>query len=275
MLIPKKYRTITVASVFIIASLIILSLSMHRSMETGFFRKLVLEAAAPLIYGINSSIDGTRQIWMRYLFLVNLEEENRALKARIAELMKESNIYRELYLEERRLKDLFGLKESLKLPVIAARVIERENSQIFKAILINRGTADGLRVGLPVIAAKGVVGRIIEASWNVSRVLLVNDYNSNIDAVLQSSRLQGILQGGSTTGCMLKYIEKSEEVKPGEMVITSGLGGIFPKGLILGSVLAADRKGSGLFQKVDVLPAVRFSQLEEVLVVIPEAETRP
>jgi rod shape-determining protein MreC len=275
MITPKKYRTITVASILIVASLVILTVSLHRPAEIGFFRKLVLEISSPAVDGINSSIDGIRSVWKRYVFLVGLKEENRMLKMRVAELTKESNAFRELYLEERRLKELFGLKENLQLPAIAARVIGRENTRIFKTILINRGTMDGLRIGLPVIASEGVVGRIVEASWNVSRVLLVVDYNSNVDAVLQGSRLQGILQGGSSTGCTLKYLERSEEVKIGEKVITSGLGGIFPKGLILGTILSVDRKGSGLFQKVEVLPAVHFSQLEEVLVLIPGGESKP
>ncbi len=275
MLVPKKYHTVAIASILIIASLIILSISINRPGETGFFRKLVLEVSSPLVNVINASIDGVRGVWKRYIFLVGLEEENRVLKMRIAQLTKEINDYRELYLEERRLKELFGLKESLHLSVVAARVIDRENTYIFKTILINKGTSDGVQIGFPVISSEGVVGRIVEASWNVSRVLLTIDYNSNIDALLQGSRVQGILQGGSSTGCQLKYVERSEDVKVGETVMTSGLGGVFPKGLILGTVLSVDRKGSGLFQKLEVLPSVHFSRLEEVLVVAPVKEQQP
>ncbi len=275
MLIPKKYHTITFASILVIASLVILSVSLNRPGETGFFRKIVLEMSSPAVRVINGSIEAVRGVWKRYLFLVGLEQENRALRARIAQLTKEANDYRELYFQERRLRELFGLKEGLRLPTVAAQVIDRENTHIFKTILINRGTSDGLKVGLPVVAAEGVVGRVVEASWNVSRVLLVIDYNSNVDALVQGSRVHGILQGGANTGCTLKYVERSEEVRLGETVMTSGLGGVFPKGLILGTVLSVDKKGSGLFQKIDIVPAVHFSRLEEVLVVNPEKEQKP
>ncbi|MFA7465617.1 MAG: rod shape-determining protein MreC, partial [Syntrophales bacterium] len=135
---------------------------------------------------------------------------------------------------------------------------------------INKGTADGSKAGLAVISVEGVVGRIVESSWNVSRVLLAIDYNSNIDAMIQGTRSQGILQGGGAMGCNLKYVERSEEVKVGDAVLTSGMGGIFPKGLLIGTVVSVDRKDSGLFQKIEVMPAVYFSRLEEVSVILPE-----
>ncbi len=275
MLIPKKFQTISIASILIVASLIILSVSFHRPGETGFFKKLVLEAASPPIRAINAAIDTVRNVWKRYIFLVGLEQENRMLKARVSQLTNELNEYRERHLEGLRLRELFALKETLSGTAVAARVIDRENAYVFKSILVDKGTSDGLRVGLPVVSAEGVVGRIVDSSWNVSRVLLLTDYNSNISAFVQGSRVQGILQGGGSTGCSLKYVERSEAVKAGETVITSGLGGVFSKGLILGTVSRVDRRGSGLFLNIDVSPSVHFSRLEEVLTVIPDKEQKP
>jgi len=114
-----------------------------------------------------------------------------------------------------------------------------------------------------------VVGRIIECSLHASRVLLIIDYNSNIDAVVQGTRYQAIMQGGGVMGCTLKYVEKSEDIKAGDLVVTSGIGGIFPKGMPLGTVVNVE-KSLGLFQKVDVLPAVAFQKLEEVSVIITD-----
>jgi rod shape-determining protein MreC len=275
MLIPKKYQTITIASILVFASLFILSVSFHRPGETGFFKKLVLEAASPPIRVINTAIDTVRDVWKHYIFLVGLEQDNRMLKAKVAQLTNELNEYRERHLEGLRLKELFALKETLPGTAVAARVIDRENAYVFKTILISKGTSDGLRVGLPVVSAEGVVGRVVDSSWNVSRVLLLTDYNSNISALVQGGRVQGILQGGGSTGCSLKYVERSEEVKAGETVITSGLGGVFSKGLILGTVSRVDRRGSGLFLNIDVSPSVHFSRLEEVLAVIPDKEQKP
>jgi rod shape-determining protein MreC len=131
-----------------------------------------------------------------------------------------------------------------------------------------------VRKDLPVITDQGVVGRVIETSWHVSRILLVTDTNSNIDGLIQSSRVQGILQGAGASGCALKYVAKTEDVKAGDVVLSSGLVVTFPKGLMLGVVTRADKKDSGLFQKIDVAPAVDFARLEEVLVLLiqPESE---
>ncbi len=268
MLSPKKYYTVAIASILVIISLVILSLNLKRPGETGFFRKLIMEIAAPVEWGVNSVIEGVSNTWKRYIFLFNLEEENRALRKKVDALTNEINTNREVYLESVRLKELLALNEGLDSPAIAARVIGRENSSVFKTILINKGSADGLRSGMPVIAVQGVVGRVTETSWHSSRVLLLTDYNSNIDAEIQDSRYRGILQGGGVMGCTLKYVERTEELKSGDLIVTSGIGGIFPKGIPLGTVVNVEKTSIGLFQKVDVLPAVALQKIEEVSVII-------
>ena len=268
MLIPRKYHSIVVAAVLLIVSLAVLSYSATRLSETGLLRKLVLEAAAPVEDAINVSLKGLHDAWKRYLFLVGLEDENRRLRRENAVLNEQLNRYREGYLEGERLRKLLDLTGRLSTQAVAARVVDNNRTSLFKTILINKGTADGLRVGLPVLSDQGVVGRIIETSWHASRVLLLIDENSNIDALIQRSRAQGILQGGGSAGCNLKYISRVEEVQTGDVVLSSGLAGVFPKGLLLGIVTEASRKEGGLFQKIDVAPAVDFGKLEEVLILI-------
>ncbi len=112
------------------------------------------------------------------------------------------------------------------------------------------------------------MGRIVEASSHVSKILLLIDESSNIDALVQENRIQGILQGAGSLGCSLKYVSKTETVNVGNIVISSGLSGLFPKGLLLGSVKSVDKTDSGLFQKVDVAPFVDFARLEEVMVIV-------
>jgi rod shape-determining protein MreC len=160
------------------------------------------------------------------------------------------------------------LQESFQPQTIAARVIGRERSSIFKTILLDKGSSNGLKVGLPVVAVGGVVGRIIDVSWNVSKVLLFIDYNSNIDALVQNARAQGILQGSGSKGCVLKYVQRLENVNVGDAVVSSGLAGVFPKGLLLGTVISVDKEETSLFQKISVAPSVDVSKLEEVLVIV-------
>ena len=268
MLLPKKYQSIIIACLLIIISLIILSYSVKQPTRVGFFRELILETTAPLASMITVSFRDITGVWKRYIFLVGLEDENERLKRDNALLINEINRYREDYLEGIRLQKLLAVKERTNHHTMAAMVIGRNQTSIIKTILINKGTSHGLRLDLPVIADQGVVGRIVETSAHVSRVLLLIDENSNIDALIQENRIQGILQGATSLGCSLKYVAKTETVNVGNIVISSGLSGLFPKGLLLGAVKNVEKTDSGLFQKIEVAPFVDFSRLEEVIVIV-------
>jgi rod shape-determining protein MreC len=270
MLFPKKYQSIIIALIFIITSIIILSLNVGRPGGTGFLRKLVLEVATPLENIVDSSIECVNSMWERYIFLVGLEEKNRVLEKKVASLTKEVNYHREMYLEGMRLKKLLALRERVDYFTVAARVIGRSRASVFKTILINIGTTDGVEMGSPVLTNEGIIGRITETSWNVSRVLLLTDYNSNVDALIQESRAYGLLQGHGSEGCVLKYVRRSEKIQLGDKVISSGMAGIFPKGLLLGTVKRVEKKNYGLFQEIEVSPTVDFSKLEEVLVILSD-----
>jgi rod shape-determining protein MreC len=275
MLIPRKYQSTALAAVLLIVSLAILTYSATRLSETGLLRKIVLETAAPIEDAINVSLKSLHDVWRRYLFLVGLEDENRRLRSQNAALNDQINQYREGYLEGVRLRKLLDIKGDVKHRAVVARVIDKDRTALFKTLLIDKGTADGLRVGLPVLADQGVVGRIIETAWHSSRVLLLIDDNSNIDALIQRSRTQGILQGAGSVGCNLKYISRVEDVRTGDVVLSSGLAGVFPKGLLLGVVSGISRKEGGLFQKIDVSPAVDIGKLEEVMALVVDAGAKP
>jgi rod shape-determining protein MreC len=145
MLIPRKYQSIVVAVVLLIVSITILSYSAVRLSETGFLRKLVLETAAPVEDAITISLKGLHDTWKRYLFLVGLEDENRRLRREKALLSEQLNQYREGYLEGVRLQNLLNIKGGFQHRTVAARVIDSDRTSLFKTLLINKGTAEGLR----------------------------------------------------------------------------------------------------------------------------------
>ena len=269
MLIPKKYRNDYAISIIIILGLFILFYNLQDP-SPGILRKTSLEIVSSLEAVINVPLKGLRDVWVRYIFLVGLEAEDRRLKEINSRLTGELVRYREGYLEGIRLQEILKLQEGMPYHTLAAKVAGRNPSSVFKMILINRGEADGLRAGLPVVAVPGVVGRVLETSWNVSRVMLIQDESSNIDALVQESRVQGMLQGAASAGCNLKYVSKTASVKVGDIVISSGLGGIFPKGLPLGVVKAASKKEADLFQRVNVTPFIDPAGIEEVLVIISD-----
>ncbi len=243
--------------------------------DTGFFRRLVLEAVWPLESLKNRSIKALRDSWNRYLFLIGLEAENRRLRKENHLLENQLVQYREGSLEALRLRKILKIKEQFDITPVIAEVIDREQSPVFKSVLIGKGTAHGLMVGFPVLNDQGIVGRITESSWHISRIMLIVDVNSNVSVLIQRNRAHGVLQGAGAAGCRLKYIPKTEEVKVGDAVISSGLGGIFPKGILLGVVAAVDKKEGGFFQRIDVQPSVDFGKLEEVAVLNPRKDRKP
>ena len=269
MLIPKKYRNVYAISIIIIIGLFIFFYNL-RDASPGILRKTSLEIVSSLEAVINMPLKWLRDVWVHYIFLIGLEADNRRLEEKNSRLTAELIKYREGYLEGIRLQEILKLQEGMPYYTLAAKVVGRNPSSVFKMILINRGEADGLRAGLPVVAVPGVVGRVLETSWNVSRVMLIQDESSNIDALVQESRVQGMLQGAASAGCNLKYVSKTASVKVGDIVISSGLGGIFPKGLPLGVVKAASKKEADLFQRVNVTPFIDPAGIEEVLVIISD-----
>jgi rod shape-determining protein MreC len=267
MVFLKRYKTLLTAIILIVITLIMLSYSLKHPSE-GIIRKIVVEISASLEFAVNASLGGIHNLWKRYIFLVGLEDENRRLKEQNAQLLSELIRYREGYLEAERLKTILNLKKNTNYPAIGAQVIDTSQTSLFKTVMINRGTSQGLKAGMAVISSKGIVGRIVETTWHASRVLLIIDVNSNIDALIQRTRTQGILQGAGFKDCSLKYILKSEDVRKGDVVISSGLGGIFPKEILLGVIAKVDKSRSGLFQQIEVSPTVDFRKLEEVLVLL-------
>ncbi len=262
----RKYKTAILIIALLVIALIMLSFNLKYGAERGFFSKIVLQAVAPVQKGLNASIKSIRDAWLRYIFLVGIEEENKNLKKKINEFKSVIISYQEGYLEAQRLKKLLSLTDDYNYNFIPARVIGREQAALSKTILINKGTVQGLKVGMPVVVPPGLIGRLVDVSWHASKVLLFIDENSNIDAIVQRTRMQGIISGAGSRGLILKYISKTQDVQKGDVIISSGMGGVFPKGLLIGQVSHVDRLEASLFLKINVAPFVDFSKLEEVLI---------
>jgi rod shape-determining protein MreC len=262
----RKYKTAILIITLLVVALIMLSFNLKYGAERGFFSKVVLEAVVPVQKSLSASIRSVRDAWLRYIFLVGIEEENKNLTKKINELKAVIISYQEGYLEAQRLKKLLSLTDDYDYHFIPARVISREQAALSKTILINKGTVQGLKVGMPVVVPPGLIGRLVDVSWHASKVLLFIDENSNVGAIVQRTRTQGIISGAGSRGLILKYISKTQDVKEGDVIVSSGMGGVFPKGLLIGQVSHVDRLEASLFLKINVAPFVDFSKLEEVLV---------
>ncbi|MCC6953479.1 MAG: rod shape-determining protein MreC, partial [Deltaproteobacteria bacterium] len=162
--------------------------------------------------------------------------------------------------------------ERWKLTGVAARVIGRDPSNWAHTVTIDRGSHDGLRIGLPVVDGNAVVGQIVAVSRSSSQVLLLSDNSSAIDAIVQKSRAQGTVEGALGKKLYLRNVLREQEVLPGDRVIASGLDGVFPKGTLIGVVTRVDPAPNGVFQNVELEPSTDLVRLESVLVLIGSEE---
>ena len=204
--------------------------------------------------------------WQGVSVLWRARSENVALRTRARRLEQELDRLTEVDLENARLRGLLEFRQTLQGDLLTARVIGRDATGLARTITIDRGESDGVARGGAILAPAGVVGQVFLVSPHAARVLLISDHNSGVDALVQRTRARGIVQGTIDAGCALKYVKRTEDVQVGDALVTSGLDGIFPKGMPIGRVTAIDKRGQGLFQSADVAPRVDFDQLEEVLV---------
>ena len=235
--------------------------------------QLVIEITAPFQSLIKQTVNITKEVWLSYFALVNIRHENRRLEREIGVLKMENSRYKELLPAHQRLQELLQFRQTISQPVLAAQVIGRDPTGWFKSIIIDKGKREGLRLNMPVVNACGAVGRIVSVSPNYAKALLIIDQNSAVDCLTQRSRDRGMVKGLSTGICKLDYVVKSSDVVVGDAVITSGLGGCFPKGLPVGEVLDVKEIPGELFKDIEMRPAVDFSKLEEVLVVLEESKS--
>jgi rod shape-determining protein MreC len=269
--IVKKHKYKIVAGIALFGSLIFYSLSLRYKEHANSFERSVLALSSP-IAGTVCRIDGFfSSIWNDYLYLVNVQQENKQLRETIKIQNKRLIENKEALTVQDRLKKLMEMKEVLTVSSRAASVIGEDGSPWFRTITIDRGDADGILEGMPVVASAGVVGRIVKVARNSSRVLLLTDHASGIAAVVQRSRARGVATGKGGNICSLEFSQRGEDVKTGDIVITSGIGGVFPKGLPIGEITMVKKGEYGIFQTVNIRTFVNISRLEEVLVVLQKS----
>ena len=188
------------------------------------------------------------------------------LRERLEQLEGDLALLQEFKGENERLRKLLDFSRGVELHGVVGSVIGFDPSGWVRGIVINKGSSSGIVPGLAVIHARGVVGQVVAVSPSTARILLLSDHSSGVDAVVQGSRARGIVEGSGGSMCELRYVNREYSIKPGELVLTSGMDGVFPKGLVVGSVTEVDAVSGGLFQSIALKPSVDFSRLEEVLI---------
>jgi len=250
----------------LILSLHLISTGVHPGDLAARPESAFLEVISPVDSAFTHLSEGASSIVGNYLDLLHVRDENAHLRNELARVKSDRARLAELEVENQHLGELLELKNALGTNAVAANVIGSDAAGISRTLILASGTDAGLRPGMAVLANQGVVGKIIAVSPNASRVLLIDDHNSALDGFDQRTRARGIVAGLVDDGLILKYADRSQDIRTGDTIVTSGLDGIFPRGLLVGTISSVHREGPGLFLGVRIEPAVVFRQLEQVLI---------
>jgi rod shape-determining protein MreC len=175
-----------------------------------------------------------------------------------------------------RMRALLELDKQLRQPTVAALVVGKDPSPWFQTVMVDKGMEAGVAKGDPVINAEGIVGIVVDVSAHYAKVMLITDPNSAVDAVVQDSRARGIVKGGAAGLCAFNYVQRKHEVAVDDLVVSSGMDQVFPKGLPVGRVTSIVKQDAGIFQDVILVPTVDFERLEEILILpLPQRTEKP
>jgi len=273
----SRYRNVTILVVVLFGQVLGLAVQVRRSTQdesTRLIRVWAVDTVTPFEKGIVWFQSGVSGLWHNYFYLRGVRQENRELKQEIERLRIEQVRLNQDAEQARRLQSLLGFKEQFISKTLPAQVIGSSGSEQSRSIYIDKGSHDGIKPDMAVITAEGVVGKVLRVFRTTSQVLLVNDQTSGVGAILEKSRLQGVLRGTPLGEVVLEKVMSDETVQPGERVVTSGGDQIFPKGLPVGTVTKVSQ-GAELFLNIRVKPAADLSRLEEVLVITQQEEKTP
>ncbi len=212
--------------------------------------------------------------FQNYIYLWHTRQENVTLTDENRKLLNAIESLRETEQENIRLRKLLNFEEQTKSQAVVARVIAKDVSTDFRAVRINRGESSGIKRNMPVVSNEGIVGRILRTTANTADVVTILDLLSAVDVINERSRARGVFEGLTDDSGILRYTVRTDDIQPGDGLISSGLGGVFPKGKPVGIVSKVTKKPFGISQDVEVRPSVEFSKLEEVLV-LTHYETDP
>lgn len=215
-----------------------------------------------------------QDMWEGYVALHEVHEDNLRLRREVELLRDQNSRLREAASASQRLTALLAFKERTASQTIAAQVIGRDSTNWYRAMMVNRGEGDGIRVEMGVMTPAGVVGRVVKTTASASMVLLVTDPNNAITGLIQRTRDEGIVEGTTQGLARMKYLPLLSTVRAGDRVVTSGLTGGFPRGLPIGVITSIDKMEGDLFQSAEIVPDADLTRLEEVLIITaPRGET--
>lgn len=241
----------------------------YRVGDTSFFQKAMVEMLAPIQRGTLSFKESISYTIDHYVTIVNTSKKNVELSKQVEQLSHDIFVLKEVKKENQRLKELLEFGKEIPRKKVLAQVVSWDSSNEFKVLRINKGSNDGLERLSPVITRTGLVGYVFRLTPNYADILTILDQNNRVDSIVLDTRTHGIVEGDSGFKCILKYVSRTEKLEVGQMIVTAGLGEVYPKGIIVGKISKVDKENFGITQLIEVEPTVDFHRLEEVVVLLP------
>ena len=263
----RKYQIPLSCCFCVVLSLYILTAAARGQLKNDPIGPVLLWLLRPLQIAAHSMTSWIREMQESHVTVAGYKAENERLRKRIVELEMERNRFFEAEATNQQLRQLLDFRSQLPSPSITASIIANSASAWFQSCSIDKGSADGVRKGMSVVTPLGVVGRVVDVAARSAKVLLLTDANSGIDVMVQRTRARGIVSGSLENGTVLKYVKRTEDIQVGDRLITSGLDGVFLKGLLVGTISKVRKQNLGLFQTIEVMPAISPARVEIVLVV--------
>jgi rod shape-determining protein MreC len=255
----------------VLAHLVVISRQVERGGGT-LLGQTVFAVLSPIQRVVGASVNAVAGTWRGYIDLRHIWRENQDLKGRVASLEMELMRQREVLREAERLREIADVKPVLPFETVVAQVVATEGTPWYRTVTLNRGTGDGVTLDAPVISATGVVGRVVAVGPGAAKVQLILDHEAGLGVRIERSRITAVVSGqagfANEVGNLLqmKFVPVLADVVEGDVVVTSGLDRMFPKGLMVGRVHSV-KTGGGLFKEILVVPSARFERLEELMIV--------
>jgi rod shape-determining protein MreC len=241
--------------------------------ELPWWQGLVLEIVAPIQQLVSVPTTAVGGVWDRYVNLIDVGVENEQLLARVAELEELNLQYQEALVASGHLQRIAAMRADFEVPMLPAQVVGLDISLWFRSVVIDRGMNHGVNPGNPIITNGGVAGLVTVASKHAAKAMLLLDRQSAVDGVVQRSRTRGVVRGNGSGKLEFEFVARDGDVRMGDVILTSGLDAIYPKGLRIGGVGEIRERGADLIQTAILTPAVDFERLEQVFVMFHQGPT--
>ena len=268
----RRFRDAAICVVLLALPFFFLRANLRDPSRATVVDKALLQISAPIQYVAAQLAVGVSGSVQEYVYLVDVQSDNERLRDENARLREQVFKLQASAAENRSLRRLLQLREQIKGTLLSAQVITKAAPTPYFRVTrlqLDRGDRDHVRAGMPVLTADGLVGQIRRTFGRYADVLLVADKDTAIDVVVQRSGARGILKGTGSEesyACGLEHLAREDDVKPGDLVVTSGLGQRFPAAILVGQVAEVKKQPYGLYQEATVTPSVHFSRLEEVMI---------